>query len=203
MSDFPVDALRLGGATGPRQSVGVVRPEGAVIGSPGDIYINTGGGYGYTVWVKQTGVVDNVGWTNVGVPVCPGLVKDLVDNVDTPLFQIDMNNTINPPGVVDNTFSARVFFIADCSDGVNNQTRMGDVQAAVAYKPSTLAYDTVQTLVSNNAALTGGTLAVTPTWATLGTVATFRLRLNTSLVPTVLKLHYFLLATSHDTFSYL
>ncbi len=43
-------------------SVGVVDPNGVVVGSPGDDYYNT---VGLTYWYKTSGVATNTGWTQV------------------------------------------------------------------------------------------------------------------------------------------
>lgn len=37
-------------------------PEGNVTASPGAIYVDTGGGAGVTLYVKETGVGTNTGW---------------------------------------------------------------------------------------------------------------------------------------------
>jgi hypothetical protein len=37
-------------------------PNGSVIGSPGDLYTNTAGGAGTTLYVKETGAATNTGW---------------------------------------------------------------------------------------------------------------------------------------------
>lgn len=47
--------------TGSLWSSGVGSPEGVVIGNPGDLYTNTSGGIGNTLWVKESGVNDT-GW---------------------------------------------------------------------------------------------------------------------------------------------
>jgi hypothetical protein len=47
---------------GSNVSSGAGTPEGVVAGSPGDLYVNTAGGAGATLWVKETGVSTKVGW---------------------------------------------------------------------------------------------------------------------------------------------
>lgn len=49
---------------------GVGSPNGVVIGSPGDFYTDTAGGVGATLWLKQTGINTNTGWSLLvfGVP---------------------------------------------------------------------------------------------------------------------------------------
>jgi hypothetical protein len=37
-------------------------PEGVVVGSPGDLYSDTSGGAGTTLYVKESGVATNTGW---------------------------------------------------------------------------------------------------------------------------------------------
>jgi hypothetical protein len=58
----PGDGSALGATTGPRWRTGVGSPEGVVTGSPGDLYSNTGGGAGTTLYVKESGVATNTGW---------------------------------------------------------------------------------------------------------------------------------------------
>jgi hypothetical protein len=41
---------------------GVGTPNGAVVGSPGDLYLNTSGGAATTLWVKESGAATNTGW---------------------------------------------------------------------------------------------------------------------------------------------
>jgi len=43
-------------------SSGFGSPEGVVVGSPGDLYVDLNGGVGLTFWVKETGVGTNTGW---------------------------------------------------------------------------------------------------------------------------------------------
>ena len=43
-------------------SAGAVVPNGTVLGSPGDVYSNTSGGMGTTLWAKESGVATNTGW---------------------------------------------------------------------------------------------------------------------------------------------
>ena len=51
------------GVSGGSISSGSGSPEGAVIGSPGDLYMNTlAGDAGTTLWVKQSGAATNTGW---------------------------------------------------------------------------------------------------------------------------------------------
>jgi len=54
--------LQLGGPTGPVVRAGAGSPEGVVVGSPGDLYLNTNGGAGTTLWVKESGSATNTGW---------------------------------------------------------------------------------------------------------------------------------------------
>lgn len=37
-------------------------PNGVVVGSPGNLYLNRSGGAGTTLYVKETGVNTNTGW---------------------------------------------------------------------------------------------------------------------------------------------
>lgn len=52
---------RVGGASGPTWSNGSGTPEGSVTGSPGDLYSDTDGGAGVTLYVKESGT-GNTGW---------------------------------------------------------------------------------------------------------------------------------------------
>jgi hypothetical protein len=56
-------SLALGSAGGPKISSGAGTPEGAVTGSPGDVYLNTTGGASTTFYVKTSGVATNTGWS--------------------------------------------------------------------------------------------------------------------------------------------
>jgi hypothetical protein len=43
-------------------SSGVGSPNGVVVGSPGDMYLNTSGGAGTTLYIKESGSATNTGW---------------------------------------------------------------------------------------------------------------------------------------------
>lgn len=43
-------------------ATGAGNPNGVVTGNPGDLYLNTGGGAGTTLYVKQSGVGTTAGW---------------------------------------------------------------------------------------------------------------------------------------------
>lgn len=59
--DVYADSIRLG--AGSRAILtGSGSPEGVVTASPGAIYLNTGGGAGVTLYVKETGSSTNTGW---------------------------------------------------------------------------------------------------------------------------------------------
>lgn len=45
-------------------SSGAGSPNGVVAGDPGDLYTNTNGGVGSTLYVKESGAGTNTGWTN-------------------------------------------------------------------------------------------------------------------------------------------
>lgn len=49
-------------STGTLWSSGAGDPNGVIVGSPGDLYSNTNGGAGATLWVKESGAATNVGW---------------------------------------------------------------------------------------------------------------------------------------------
>ena len=54
--------LHIGSAGGPRILTGAGNPNGSVTGSPGDLYTNTSGGAGTTLYVKESGANTNTGW---------------------------------------------------------------------------------------------------------------------------------------------
>ena len=54
--------LRIGSATGPRILTGTGTPEGAVVGSVGDLYTDTTGGASTVLYVKESGAATNTGW---------------------------------------------------------------------------------------------------------------------------------------------
>lgn len=56
---FGAGVLKVGGI---QISAGSGAPNGVVSGSPGDIYVNVAGGALTTLWIKETGVLTNVGW---------------------------------------------------------------------------------------------------------------------------------------------
>ena len=43
-------------------NVGSGSPNSVVLGNPGDLYLNTAGGAGTTLWVKESGTATNMGW---------------------------------------------------------------------------------------------------------------------------------------------
>jgi len=55
-------SVRTGGSTGALWNAGNGSPETVVTGSPGDLYSNTSGGAGTTLYVKESGVATNTGW---------------------------------------------------------------------------------------------------------------------------------------------
>jgi len=80
-----------GGATDPRIRSGLVDPEGAIVGNPGDVWLRINGGPGATFYVKTSGVGTNTGWVAfgqsgikhlfIGAPApSPGTVGDHIGN---------------------------------------------------------------------------------------------------------------------------
>lgn len=57
----PDGTLRLGGASGPRILSGAGTPEGSITAPQGSLYLNTSGGAGVSLYVKETGT-GNTGW---------------------------------------------------------------------------------------------------------------------------------------------
>jgi hypothetical protein len=55
-------SVRVGGPTGARTLAGVGDPNGVVVGSPGDMYLNQAGGANTTLYVKESGSGTNTGW---------------------------------------------------------------------------------------------------------------------------------------------
>jgi hypothetical protein len=58
-----VNKVTLG--TGTSIFSGTGSPNGVAVGSPGDLYMNTLGGAGATLWIKESGASTNTGWTAV------------------------------------------------------------------------------------------------------------------------------------------
>jgi hypothetical protein len=58
----PGGGITVGGTTGGRIRAGAGSPQSVVIGSPGDLWLNTSGGAAQTLWVKETGAATNTGW---------------------------------------------------------------------------------------------------------------------------------------------
>lgn len=54
--------LPAGVTAGGRMLRGTGTPEGAVTGSPGDLYVNLSGGAATTLYVKETGAETDTGW---------------------------------------------------------------------------------------------------------------------------------------------
>jgi hypothetical protein len=131
-----------------------------------------------------------------------GYRKSLVSGVAMPILSVDMDKTLLPPDVSpDNSWSGRLFFAVDCTDGTDVQTREGDANVCVALKlPNTFA--TAQA-VSASGALTAGTLTVAFTWTTLNRVATLNVTATTSLTPIELFIGYALTFATHEAFTFL
>ena len=64
--------------TGTLWSSDAVNPNGTIVGSPGDLFSDTAGGAGATLWVKESGVATNTGW------VAAGSTAPLVGNTNGP-----------------------------------------------------------------------------------------------------------------------
>lgn len=56
---------------------GVGTPNGFVVGDIGDLYTNTAGGVGNTLWVKETGSGTNTGWSLFSGGGSPGAVLSI------------------------------------------------------------------------------------------------------------------------------
>ena len=67
--------LAIASAAGPRVLTGVGSPEGIVVGSPGDFYLNTSGGVN-TVYAKQSGVSTNTGWVALSASASAGTTAE-------------------------------------------------------------------------------------------------------------------------------
>lgn len=139
-------------------------------------------------------------FTPIFPPLVPGITKELVNGALTPLFQIDVSKTTHPGELPDNSFGCKLFFAVECTDRTEVQIREGDVNAAVAFKaPAT--FNTAQAVSATNA-LTAGTLTVTFSWTTVGTIATLNVTATSSLTPTDFEIHYFLSHATHDVVTY-
>ena len=128
-------------------------------------------------------------------PIVPGTVKTLTNGVATSLFQVDLSQTFNLPSTTpDFSFACKLFYAVECTDGSDVQVRQGDVNAAAVLKGATITTSQAQ---NNTAALSGGTLATSFTWLTSGTIATLQITATSSLTPTSMFIHYFLLHATH------
>lgn len=132
------------------------------------------------------------------VPVVPAIIKILTNNTPTSMFQVDLSATFPQynPTKADYSFGAKIFFAVECTDGVDNQIREGDVNVAAVMRPSGGAITTTQA-VNASTALTTGTLTTTFSWVTSGTIATLQITAASSLTPIDLEIHYFLLHATH------
>lgn len=65
--------------TGTLWSSDAVNPNGTIVGSPGDLFSDTAGGAGATLWIKESGVATNTGWVAVSS------VSTLTGNVNGPV----------------------------------------------------------------------------------------------------------------------
>lgn len=135
------------------------------------------------------------------IPVVPAAIKDLTNNVATALFQVDLSQTIPIYDTRrDNSFGAKMFFAVECTDGTDVQIREGDVNLAAVMKGATIT--TAQAVNATNA-VTGGTLTVTFSWSTSGSIATLQVTPSSTLTPTELEIHYFLLHATHRIPAYM
>lgn len=133
-------------------------------------------------------------------PVIPGVVKSLINNTTVSLISVDMTKTIPSYKITpDNSFGCKMFFAVECTDGSDVQIREGDVNAAVAFKSPTF---TTAQAVSQTGAITGGTLTATFSWATASNIATLQVNAASSLTPTDLQIHYFIMHATHPAFQY-
>ena len=132
------------------------------------------------------------------LPIVPGIVKTLTDNVAKELFQIDLSQTYDPPETIPNySFAGKIAFAVECGDGDDVQARQGDLNVAAVLKRSTGIITTTQTQLAFNA-VTSGSLSTTFTWTTSGNIATLSVTANSSLTtPTIFIIHYFLLHGTH------
>ena len=132
------------------------------------------------------------------VPIVPGIIKDLTNNQPTSLFQVDLSQTgVVYASVVDYSFSAKLFFAVECTDGYDVQIREGDVNLAAVMRATGTGPITTAQAVNATGALTAGTLATTFSWTTSGTIATLQITPSSSLTPNDLEIHYHLLHATH------
>ena len=139
------------------------------------------------------------------VPIVPSIVKSLADGVTSSLFQVDLSKTIPIYGTQpDYSFGGKVFFAAECTDGYEVQIREGDVNIAAAMRIGIGPITTAQA-VSATQVLTTGTFTTVFSWSVSGTIATFQITATSSLTPTDIDFHYFLLHATHrePAFSFL
>jgi len=132
------------------------------------------------------------------VPIIPAAVKNLTNNSATSLFQVDLSLTTtlyNP--VPDYSFSAKLFFAIECTDGYDTQIREGDVNIAAVMRQTGTGVISNAQAQNATSAVTNGTLNCTFSWLTVGTIATLQITPASSLTPTDLEIHYFLLHATH------
>jgi hypothetical protein len=118
--------------------------------------------------------------------------KQLVNNQTTPLFTVDMTK------VPDNTYAVQMSYALESTDGTNAQMRSGNVIMNVAQKPGVGTFVT-QTLPTDIASVTAGTLTMLTLWTTAGNIATFNVQASSSLTPTDLHIVFYITFLSHPS----
>lgn len=140
--------------------------------------------------------VGNVVDPSADPPIIAGVTKEISLNVAVPLVSVDIIDTH------DGSWSCKLFYAVEVTDGTDVQIRAGESNALVAYKaPAT--YNTAHA-EDDNDAKTAGSINVAIGWSTAGGPTNIRLTatVTSTLVPTRVTLHYFILYATHDSFSY-
>ena len=131
---------------------------------------------------------------SVSPPIFNGVDKELTNGVAAALIYVDFS------AVPDQTFSAKIFYAVECTDGTDSQIVSGECNALVAFKPPA-TFNTAHAENDNNAK-TQGNLTVSIDWLIAGNIATLRVTATSTLVPTELHIHYFVLYATHAAFVY-
>lgn len=123
-------------------------------------------------------------------PTVPSTEVALANGVDKALFTVDMTK------VADRSFACMIFIAVEATDNVNVQIRSGNVIANVA-RASNGTYATTAADRTSNANTTGS-LTVTFSWSTSGSIATFVVNASSNLPPTDLHVKFYIPYVTHQ-----
>ncbi len=114
--------------------------------------------------------------------------KSLSNNVATSLFNVNMAL------ISDNSFSCKLFFAVECTDGNDVQVRSGDLNANLVLKNGTYNTSTNENATTSK---TAGSITTTFSWSTSGNTATLQITVATSITPTQLVITFFIPYSTH------